>query len=305
MAAMNPALAERMPGFRNETLPDQGLWRQIVVEWLGRIQEDHPHAFRYWLDRCLEGAKTDSRIVGTVIHLPTPERPTAEAPELSEWGLKWDAGRKAYVTLDNRYGLPAGSEAGIYAKEKYFVNGEERWGWIGLKPKVIAKLQEDARQRGEFKIPLMFDPRGMVVQIEEEQSPYGDPTLKFIGLKGLNSGTVFRSPVVGTVFFIREAFVPDKTKFNMAVVADSTGEILYCFFLPNNMEVLIPDLTYGEKKGVFIGEAIFKLKNEKIITNWFPGEIQVAIPSEDGKNILDFNADDILNQRGDLVFTLP
>ncbi|MBC7264158.1 MAG: hypothetical protein H5T64_07325 [Chloroflexi bacterium] len=109
----------------------------------------------------------DSSVVGTVVRLPTPERPTpsAEAPELSEWGLKWDAGRKAYVTLDNRYGLPAGSEAGIYLDQKYLKDGQEQRGLIGLKAPIIQKLVEQSWTKGERVLPLMFDPRGKEFEI--------------------------------------------------------------------------------------------------------------------------------------------
>ncbi|MBC7232905.1 MAG: hypothetical protein H5T68_06670 [Chloroflexi bacterium] len=236
---------------------------------------------------------------------PTPERPTpsAEAPELSEWGLKWDAGRKAYVTVDNRYGLPAGSEAGIYAREKYFVNGEERWGWIGLKPAVIERLLEEAKQRGELKIDLSFDPRGMTVQIGEERFSH-KPTLKFVGLKGLRAGTIFRAPLAGTVFFIKDVFLPDETKYSFALIR--SGEVNRFFGLPHDsMEVLIPNLAYGEEKEVLFGEALFRLKDEKTITDWFPGGFQVIISMDDREGIVSVNVNDILNKGGKLVFPLP
>ncbi|MBC7264863.1 MAG: hypothetical protein H5T64_10995 [Chloroflexi bacterium] len=189
VAAMNPALAERMPGFRNEALPDQVLWRQIVVEWLERIQEDHPHAFRYWLERCLEGAKMDAGVVGTVIHLPTPERPTpsAEAPELLEWGLKWDAGRKVYVTVDNRYGLPVGNEAAWYfPKISYTVdrgdgNPVNYTGAIGFSPWMAEALW---KATGKLVLPVEF-PEGQEVNftINQLSVVYQGKEYFWIGLK--------------------------------------------------------------------------------------------------------------------------
>ncbi|MBC7265055.1 MAG: hypothetical protein H5T64_11975, partial [Chloroflexi bacterium] len=243
---------------------------------------------------------------GVVIQVPTPtpERPPAsvEAPELSEWGLKWDAGRKAYVTLDNRYGLPAGSEAGIYAKEKYFVNGEERWGWIGLKPAVIERLQEQFRQGGEFKIPLPFDPRGMVVEIEEEQSPF-DPTKTFIGLRGLYQGVVFRAPFGGTVRFSHHSVTPDKTVIQRVKIVDTDGKRL--LFNMSQMETLVSNLPDGEDRYIRQGTQLFSLSTAEKV-RFFPGGFQVAMEVwRDISTTGSLGVVNILGRDGNLIFLVP
>ncbi|MBC7265327.1 MAG: hypothetical protein H5T64_13390 [Chloroflexi bacterium] len=266
VAAVNPALAERMPGFRNEALPDQGLWRQIVVEWLERIQKDHPHAFRYWLDRCLEGAKMDAGVVGTVIHLPTPERPTpsAEAPELSGWGLKWDAGRKAYVTVDNRYGLPAGSEAAWYfPKITYMVdrgdgNPVNYTGAIGFSPRMAEALW---KATGKLVLPVEFP--------EDQEVNF---TIKQRVLAGKYYSLGLRLPVGS---FVVAPFSTEKAHYGNFITNE--GE--------NGEEALLPmsggnELALGVKDGnrrtyqspqVVVGTRLFEISSTEIFVRSWSG----------------------------------
>lgn len=248
---------------------------------------------------------------GTASPVPTKETtatatstPSPEALNMTEWGLRWDKTKQVYVTTDSRYGLPEGSTAGIYAAEKYFVNGEARTGVVGLRRQIVEKLQAEARTRGEFKIPLPLDPRGMEIEINMGISPY-DPEEKksFLGLQGLKIGTPFYAPCKGEFWFRRHSVAPDGSVTQVAALKLDNGSEGFLLKF-DKIGILIPGLEDGERKLVTIGTLIVGLQSSKDIS-FFPGTQQVAfVYWEDNDTPGDLTVDNLFQAGDHLVFLL-
>jgi hypothetical protein len=233
---------------------------------------------------------------------PTRENPTAEAPDLSEWGLKWDG--NSYRTVDTRYGLAAGSEAGNFMKQDYSVSGEKRTGLIGLNTVVIDKLQSDAKKLGNLMIPLPFHPTETTI-IEDQPDPF-DKSKVVLGIRGLKKGTTFRCPLGKSQFIFSKAIeAPDGTIFQGGFLSTNADTSSYLYLFMKGIRPAIVGLKPGEETNVAMGDPLLLLDTGEPI-GFFPGQEQVVLQLwQEGQIPVGFGTGNILAKTGNLVTFTP
>jgi len=190
------------------------------------------------------------------------------APEIA--GLKFDQATKTYLAeAGNPYGLEAGVEAGVYIKNAFEFEGENKDS-IGLKAEIVEFMQKKLyKETKEYLCPIIF-PLNEIKGIEIEEmvvdTKIGEG-FSFLGLK-VPPKTQFQIPASGNwIFFPGNDQSPTKTlvfKYDIGVQNDEGG-IEMDFKgeqIIENMKkggMAVTEDTSGKKTEIVVGDDILKL----------------------------------------------